>query len=538
MNATGAHLQVIHDTGAEPENDRGDSAGGRPRVRVSTSPDAIRVLREVLAGGLIPGTYVAGGQVVIVEEVSGAAPPVSGDEDAVLPLEITPVTGPLLAGLLAEHVEVVRVRSDGGESETTPSAQVLAAVLARRTWPTLAPLRGLIGAPVLRPDGTLLQSRGYDPATGWFLAPRVVLPPVPDRPTPGQVAEARAFLLDVFLTDFPWVSASDRANYVALLVTPILRPLIRSLVPFGMVVATTPGSGKTILTSCIGLLCGQRVLTWPDDDELRKTITAIITDPGGVVVFDNLGEGQVVDSPVLARLMTDPEWSDRLLGGNRSVSAPNDKLWMATGNNLRLGGDMASRSVWVRLDPGIPHPEERTGFAIEGLDTWILDPIHQAEVLWALLVLVLDWTAAGAPTDDRTPPMRQFTRWAQTCGGFLAHHDIGGFLQNTTETREYDETAAAWRAFLLTWHHLHADKPLTAKDLRDSAHVDPTLGTDRWAGTFPTARTGPGRLPSVPELAQTLTGQIGRWREDVVLRSVINTHTKIRSYWVETREET
>jgi hypothetical protein len=30
---------------------------------------------------------------------------------------------------------------------------------------------------------------------------------------------------------------------------------------------------------------------------------------------------------------------------------PNDRLWLATGNNLRTGGDMASRAVWVRLNP-------------------------------------------------------------------------------------------------------------------------------------------------------------------------------------------
>ena len=34
---------------------------------------------------------------------------------------------------------------------------------------------------------------------------------------PEQVAEARRFLLGRFLRDFPWASAADRANYVALL---------------------------------------------------------------------------------------------------------------------------------------------------------------------------------------------------------------------------------------------------------------------------------------------------------------------------------
>ncbi|GIJ22904.1 hypothetical protein Vlu01_35280 [Micromonospora lutea] len=45
-----------------------------------------------------------------------------------------------------------------------------------------------------------------------------------NQPTPEQVADARAFLLDRFLRDCPWASPADRANYVALLVTPIAAP--------------------------------------------------------------------------------------------------------------------------------------------------------------------------------------------------------------------------------------------------------------------------------------------------------------------------
>jgi hypothetical protein len=37
---------------------------------------------------------------------------------------------------------------------------------------------------------------------------------------------------------------------------------------------------------------------------------------------------------------------------------------------------MATRTVLVRLNPNMPHPEERTGFAIPGLDDWILRPAN------------------------------------------------------------------------------------------------------------------------------------------------------------------
>ncbi|MGL4174316.1 MAG: hypothetical protein ACRCTR_09675 [Actinomycetota bacterium] len=525
--------------GRDPAPD-GGPAGGRDlpagtHLEVGSDPDAIRVLTEAVGAGVIPASYVRDGHPVILERVSGALDAVAGDEDAPVPVSVTPVRPALLAALLAEHTQLHRVRhnprtGDEVTEEVTPGPTVLGAVLARRSWPHLPVLSRVISTPVLRPDGTLLQTPGYDPATGFYLAGRVQLDPVPDRPTPAMVAAAREFLLGRFLADFPWRTPADRANYLALLVTPILRPFTRTLAPFAVVDATMPGSGKTILTCCVGLLVGQRVLTWTDsEEELRKSITTVLGDAAGVVVFDNLPEGSVIDSAVLARLVTERTWTDRRLGSNTAATFANDRLWLATGNNLRTGGDMASRTVWVRLDPDCPRPEARTGFTIPNLDAWILDPAHQALVLRHLLVLILDWTAHGAPTSSTVPAMRQFSRWAQHLGGFLEHHRVPGFLGNAEEGRQLDEDAADWRAFLLRWADLHGTTPLTAAQLRRTA--DPEIGPDPWDGLFPALTSG--RLPSVKSLGRRLTGQVGRWRTDVVLRSVIDPHGNARTYWVE-----
>jgi hypothetical protein len=87
-----------------------------------------------------------------------------------LPLAASVLKPPLLAGLLAEHADVIRPRvnekGDTIDVEVSPPGPVLAAVLARRSWPGLPVLRRIISTPVLRPDGTLLQTPGYDPPTG------------------------------------------------------------------------------------------------------------------------------------------------------------------------------------------------------------------------------------------------------------------------------------------------------------------------------------------------------------------------------------
>ncbi len=77
---------------------------------------------------------------------------------------------------------------------------------------------------------------------------------------------SRFAVLPRALRDFPWVDDADKANYLGVLVTPILRPYLHTLIPFVVYTATMPGSGKTILTCGPGMLYGQRVLTWTHSD--------------------------------------------------------------------------------------------------------------------------------------------------------------------------------------------------------------------------------------------------------------------------------
>lgn len=513
--------------------------GAEPRrIEVGSAPETIRVLTEEINDGVFPDVYVTDGRLSVIEHVSGTANADAGDQDKPLPVASNALTPPRLALALAAHAYVFRMQMKNKipvETEITPAPGALSAILAGRTWPGVPTLRGIIGAPVLRADGTLLQERGYDARTGLYLAPNVELPRVPDAPTAEQVEEARAFLLDSFLLDFPWVSPADRANYVALLVTPILRRFLRALTPFGIITATMPGSGKTILTSGPGLLYGQRVFSWTDsDEELRKTITSALGTAEGVMIFDNLAEGAVINSPTLANLLTSPVWSDRLLGGNKISSAPNDRLWLATGNNLAIGGDMASRSVWVRIDPAVPRPEQRGGFALGDLTTWINKAENQQRLMWTVLTLVVDWTRAGADRDISVSNMRQFTPWAQGVGGFLLHHGVTGFLGNAEEARAEDADDGEWTAFLSTWHGRFADQRVTASEVRKTAEVDYSFGsagTDPWNGAFLT--NAQGRRPTPKQLGNLMRGHVGRFHGDYVLRKIKRAHDGVSVWWVE-----
>jgi hypothetical protein len=513
------------------------------RIKLENDADTIRVVQAAINDRRLPNVYVTNGALVELTPVSGdaSAAGLSAEDQPPLPVISATLTTDGLAALLAEHTytyELRKAKDTYFEEETLPPARALAAVLSRRQWRGVQPLHGIVGSPVLRPDGTLLQQSGYDPATGLYLASRASLPVVPEKPTEAQAASARQFLLGRFLGDFPWVAEADRANYIGLLVAQIIRPYLRALTPFGLISASTQSSGKTILSEGIGLLYGQRVRPWVRNEaEQRKAITAVLDESAATIVFDNVREGEAIVSPVLAMLVTSPTWSDRLLGTNTTFTAVNDRLWLATGNNLRLGGDMATRTVLVRLDPKMPRPELRDpkAFGIPDLDQWVKHPANRSVLLGHLLVLVMDWIAAGAPRAAHA--MRQFTTWAAATGGLLAHHGIAGFLDNVNDVRDLDEDDSEWATFLHRWHELFGDARKLARDVRASADVDftPGEGGDRWGGAF--LSDDDGRLPSAKSLGRILRGHIGRFRGEYVLRSKKDEARNALTWWVEKHGE-
>jgi len=76
-----------------------------------------------------------------------------------------------------------------------------------------------------------------------------------------------------------------------------------------------------------------------------------------VTVLDNCG--RTLESDVLCTVLTEPYYKDRLLGVNRTMSAPTTTTWVATGNNLLVKGDLSSRTLLCRIDPQYEHAEQR-----------------------------------------------------------------------------------------------------------------------------------------------------------------------------------
>jgi hypothetical protein len=106
-----------------------------------------------------------------------------------------------------------------------------------------------------------------------------------------------------------------------------------------------------------------------DPDEWRKQITTVLMDGRRLSVFDNVNIA--LDSGELCKAITEGSHSDRLMATHKSVILPISCAWLATGNNLKLGGDMPRRCYWTRMDAETSKPFLREGFTHPDLKGWV-----------------------------------------------------------------------------------------------------------------------------------------------------------------------
>lgn len=472
--------------------------GGLPLVDITNERDGFNNLVKLIDAGGLPETYVRDGRLVHVGIISGARNGRRKKVDAAPERQAPDITPSQLRALIGRHVSTIAFGPKGQPRPKLPTETLCKAILSVTEWNNLPDLVEITRMPFMRADGSVCQKRGYDEDTGVWLNVDEGFPQVPADPTEEEIGEAKSFLLDRLLRNFPWVADSDRANYLALLLGPAMRRISDGLMPFGAITATTAGSGKSLLAETISRTyggSGETNTLSRHDEEIRKTITSkLMSDPHTVVTFDNIGRNHPVDSPVLAQMLTTSVWSDRPLSTNDMISCVNDRLWLGTGNNIALGGDLKSRTVMVRIDPRMERPDRRdtTTFAIGDLKNWLTSQDNQIKIIHALMVLIRAWAAAGMP--KKRVEMRSFNGWAQNVGGLLDHHGIPGFLDNADEADEADEEAYGWNQFLSAWHARHGDEWLTTSQLiasyRNSQFDVMSGAVDPWNGAFPIRDNG------------------------------------------------
>jgi hypothetical protein len=326
-----------------------------------------------------------------------------------------------------------------------PPESLSAAVVNRGDWP-FPELKGVVEIPALRKDGSVLRTPGYDSVSALYYHPSGSMPNIPEIATREDAAAAARFILDI-LSDFPFQDDASRDNALGLLLSIIVKEIV-GLVPIALIDAPAKGTGKTRLAQLASIVAtGRETPLSPevrDEEEWRKQITSLLIADRQIVVIDNIE--RTLRSSQLAAALTTREWSDRLLGKSEALHLHARAIWIATGNNIRLGGDIARRAYWIRLNSNLPRPWLRDSRSFKReLPAWAVS--HRAEIAGALLTMALAWFREGKPAWTGLP-LGSYEIWSRTVGGILEYCGMTNFLSNLENLYEQeDDEPVQWQAF-------------------------------------------------------------------------------------------
>jgi len=436
------------------------------------------------------------------------------------------------AGLLGVLVETVRFVQwgRGGRPRVVEPPRWLVRTLLGAPPPLFPELRGVVHHPIVRPDGSIRMREGYDPETRfWCSLGELDIPPVPQHPTDEDVEQAQQVVQDLFY-DFPFASQADRANTWALLLTPLVRTAFEGPAPLFLIDKPSPGTGATLLARVVALVTsGEEAVSNPPEDEAeaRKLVTSGLLTAQEVVIFDDVAALRL---RTLSRLFTATHWESRLLGSNRLARLQNLTTWIATGNNVSLGADLARRVVWIRLDARCWRPWEREGFLHPDLLSYVRK--ERGRIIWALLTLVRHYFVRGC-LQATVPILGSFENWTYLVGGVLAACGIEGFLKNRERLyEEADQQLAGWREFLGVLHERHKG-PFTTRVLSDKLQSDEELraaAPESLENFTPRALSEALRRRAGMRFAPDglRVERVGRGREGVLWQVVVDSPTDLR----------
>lgn len=344
----------------------------------------------------------------------------------------------------------------------TPPRDVAESILGEQNYPDARELSGVIEAPTLRPDGSLLWKPGYDSRTGLLYIPSGNYPTIPERPTEHQVEAAKDSLL-YLVCDFPFKSDNDRAAWLASVLTLVARGGIDGPVPGYLVSANVAGSGKSWLATLAGLIASGRAPAMDgyasDPAEMEKILIGLAMAGDRCVVFDNAASGSAIGSPPLDRaIMARRSFRGRILGQNRNSS---DIPWTATifvtGNNIHTRDDSVRRVVPIFLDykdvkPEARDPRQYHVYRDHGVSLTDYVMRERARLVSACLTILRGFLVADLSPADLTP--MDFPEWDHLVRRAVHFATGDDPLGSHAELESDDETTDERLRLVAAWSEL------------------------------------------------------------------------------------
>ena len=367
-------------------------------------------------------------------------PAKSSNGDDILTPSILPVPTPLLARYLGQVA--IWQKYDGRAKKLVridPPKDVVSQISEMPDEWRFNPLAGIISTQTLRPDGTILDKPGYDPATGLVLFEPPKMPLIPNRPSKDQAIKALAFL-DELLDEFPFAGDTDeakkanRAVALSSLMTPVLRGALNPAVPLHAAKSPHPGSGKSYLADCASAIATGEICPVigraPTEAEMEKRLHTAAMKGQSIIGLDNING--VLSSEFLCQLVERPLLLVRVLGISDDIKIANTFTVFTNGNNIEIAGDLVRRTIQCSLDPSMERPETRV-FKRNPVKTILA---NRGKYVASVLLIARAYVCAGKP--EKLAPYMSFDAWNELVRGSLLWLGCGDPITTVADIAKVD----------------------------------------------------------------------------------------------------
>jgi len=260
-------------------------------------------------------------------------------------------------------------------------------------------LTGLLESPTITFDGRIISKNGYDEKTGLYLHLDNENYTIPENPTRENALNSLEYL-ETIIKEFPFCNDEDQSVAIAAILTSLVRKSIKSSPLFGFT-APTMRSGKSMLADVVSLIATGKpapsITLGRNLEENQKIIFSSLLAGDRVVCLDNIE--YPLEGGMLSSVITQEEYRGRVLGGNTMTTMPTDCVFLATGNNLQVKGDMASRVLLCSLDSKMEKPGERKFERNLYKDI----PQERTKLIEAALTILKAYITTGRPKQDIKP---------------------------------------------------------------------------------------------------------------------------------------
>lgn len=339
-------------------------------------------------------------------------------------------------------------------------------LIAKQAW-DIPVLVGIINAPTLRANGTILDCPGYDSISGLlFLPGDHTFEKIPQQPTLDDALSAKNVLLNI-LQDFPFEGEASRSVALAAILTALIRKSISTAPLFGFT-APKMASGKSLLADVVALISTGKpnsvIAQAENETEEKKRILAVLIEGDPIICYDNIEKP--FKSASLCSILTQYEYKDRLLGGNETRTVLTNATFLVTGNNLVFMGDISTRSLLCKLDPQVERPEERH-FALN-LREHI--PQYRSQLVKAGLTILRAYYVAKKPSQS-IKPFGRFEEWSDWVRSAVIWIGMTDPCESRNDIESSDPVRILLSSFFTAWHAIFDSRAVKVKELVEQAMI-------------------------------------------------------------------